>query len=369
MSTLQCEFCGSPLASEKKSPVVKCQYCGRDNYFELNATDLQAKTIDDYYALIQDAARFNSLKDLSTLATEVLKMDDNDAVGKYFKSYTHYRQSGNDDLQVFFMSAMGMLKKNQLFIVDHMSDFLDLKYRPNVENYLKSAAPQLVNTYKSSQTNRVQTEDNYAKIQRDVFVCFSSKDHYLADIVMNELEKESFSCWISTRNLRKNSPESYWTDIEDAIQLSRVCLVIGSENSMLSKDVQREIKIAQTHHVKLVELKVDESTHNVFFKHAFDGNRWVDGFNDFNQGLNHLKTRIFQEISFIKNQGDPTIQRVAQVQARTIEAMQTSKEKFLSTKILLSLMLLIFVSQIVFLFFVFRDYFLTHTPNVWQLFF
>lgn len=366
---LSCQFCGSPLEAKKKSPIIKCQYCGRDNYFELSVSDINAKTQEDYYALLKDAAKFNSLTDLGSFSTELLKLDSNDPIGKYFKSYTNYRQFGNDELKVFFMSPLSMLNENQLFMIEHMSNFLDLNYREAAENFLKIAAPHKLNDFIANQESRLKTEDNYAKIPRDIFICFSSKDEYLADIVVNELEKESFSCWISTRNLRKNSPESYWTDIEDAIKLSRVCLVIGSQKAMLSKDVQREIDFGRKHQVRLVEFKIDQKEHNIYFKHAFDGNRWVDGFNDFNKGLNQLKTRVFQEISHIKNQGDPTIQRVVEVQAKTAESLQSSKEKLLSTKILLSVMLVIFITQVVFLFFVFRDHFLNAIPNAWHLFF
>lgn len=371
MESLSCQFCGSPLEAEKKSPIIKCQYCGRDNYFELDASDVQAKTKEDYYALLKDAARFNSLSDLATFATELLKHTPNDAVGKYFKSYSNYRQFGNDELKVFFMSPLGVLKEDQLFMIDHMSSFLELNYRDSAENYLKIAAPQKLNAFVSQQKSRIETEDNYAKIPRDIFICFSSKDEYLAEIVLKELEKESFSCWISSRNLRKNSPESYWNDIEDAIKLSRVCLVLGSEKAMLSKDVQKEIDLARKHQVRLVELKIDEQPHNVYFKHAFDGNRWIDGFNDFNKGLTHLKTRIFQEISYIKTQGDPTIQKSIEVQAQeaATNTGALSKQTLLSTKILLSFMLFIFIAQVVFLFFVFRDHFVNELPNVWQLFF
>lgn len=371
MESLTCQFCGSPLDAEKKSPIIKCQYCGRDNYFELDAEDVKAKSKEDYYGLLKDAARFNSLTDLASFATELLKTTPNDAVGKYFKSYANFRQFGNDELKVFFMSPLGTLKDDQLFMIDHMATFLDFNYRESAENYLKIAAPQKLNAFKSQQKSRLETEDNYAKIPRDIFICFSSKDEYLSEIILKELEKESFSCWISSRNLRKNSPESYWNDIEDAIKLSRVCLVLGSEKAMLSKDVQREIDLARKHQVRLIEFKIDEKSHNVYFKHAFDGNRWVDGFSDFNRGLTHLKTRVFQEISYIKTQGDPTIQKSIEVQAResTVPSQTNQKRQLLSTKILMSLMLVIFITQVVFLFFVFRDHFLNDLPNVWQLFF
>ena len=371
MESLSCQFCGSPLDTDKKSPIIKCQYCRRDNYFELDTSDIQDKTKEDYYGLLKDAARFNSLSDLSKFATELLKNTPNDAVGKYFKSYANFRQFGNDELKVFFMSPLGSLKEDQLFMIDHMGTFLDFNYRDSAENYLKIAAPQKLNAFKSQQKSRLETEDNYAKIPRDIFICFSSKDEYLAEIVLKELEKESFSCWISSRNLRKNSLESYWTDIGDAIKLCRVCLVLGSEKAMLSKDVQKEIDLARKHKVRLVELKIDDQPHNIYFKHAFDGNRWIDGFNDFNKGLTHLKTRIFQEISYIKTQGDPTIQKSVEVQAK--ESLSPlgaiSKQSLHSTKLLLSFMLFIFIVQVVFLFFVFREHFLNELPNVWQLFF
>lgn len=369
MENLTCQFCGSPLESNKKSPVIKCEYCSRDNYIKLSSADISAKTTDEYYELLKAAATFNSLSDLEDFSNELLKLDSNDLIGKYFKSYTNFRKFGNDELKVFFMSPVNQLKGNQLFMVDHMTQFLDFNYKDAIENFLKITAPQKLNAFIKAQELRIKTEDNYAKIPRDIFISSSSKDSYLSDIVVKEMEKESFSCWISTRNLRKNSPESYWKDIEDAILLSRVCLVIGSKKAMLSKDVQREIDYAKKHNVRLVELKIDEEPHNIYFKHAFDGNRWVDGFNDFNKGLESLKTRIFQEISHLKNQGDPTSQRVVQLQTHQANDPAIKKNNYFTTKILLSLMLVIFIAQIVLLFFIFTNYYIDYAPNAWQLFF
>lgn len=367
-----CQFCGSPLNLKANSTVVNCSYCDRENYIELDSSDIKAKSIADFYSLLTDSSKYNNLSDLDLFSTQLLSADANDIVGKYFKSYVSYRRSGNDDFKVFFMGNTVVLRKEQLFIVDHINQFSDLNYKDVISTFLKVAAPNYVNRYLESHKNRIKTEDNYAKIPRDIFICYSSKDQYIADIVVKELEKESFSCWISSRNLRKNSPDNYWNDIQAGIKNAKVFLVVSSEQAMLSKDVQKEIEFASQQLIRITEFKIDSSPHNVFFKHVLDGNRWVEGFNDLNEGINQLKNRLFQDISYLKQTG----QVKDTLSYSSMPANMSSNhgglaipKKYVSTAIIFSIIMAIVVIQLILFLYVFSDYFETNLPDLYQYLF
>jgi hypothetical protein len=95
--------------------------------------------------------------------------------------------------------------------------------------------------------------------------------------------------------LRPNDSENYWKNIENAIQNSTIVLVLGSEDSMRSKDVHQEIDFARKHQKKIIEFKIDEAQHNTLFKHVFNGIKWVKGTLDVNQNYTVLLERIYEE--------------------------------------------------------------------------
>ena len=103
-----------------------------------------------------------------------------------------------------------------------------------------------------------QKSDCYADIPRDVFICHSSVDSAKARRVAAVLEEDGNQCWISSRNLPPDAPD-YWARIERAIQRCRVFLVLCSEASMLSKDVQRELGIAEKTGNARLEIKLDSN--------------------------------------------------------------------------------------------------------------
>lgn len=367
-----CQFCGSPLDQKANSTVVECGYCQRENYIELNSKDLKAKSVADFYSLLKDASRYNNITDLDLFSTQLLSADANDIVGKYFKSYVGYRKSGNDDLKVFFMGNASVLSKEQVFIVDHINQFSELNFKEAITTFLKFAAPNSVNPYLESHKKRIKTEDNYAKIPRDIFICYSSKDQYIADIVVKELEKESFSCWISSRNLRKNSPDNYWNDIQSGIQNAKVFLIISSEQAMLSKDVQKEIDFATKNPVRITEFKIDSTPHNVFFKHVLDGNRWVEGFNDLNDGISQLKNRLFQDISYRKQTGQVIDSQSYSSKPGMNNGLPSNPvipKKYVSSAIIISIVMSIVIIQLIMFLYVFNDYFQDNFPDLYQFLF
>lgn len=134
--------------------------------------------------------------------------------------------------------------------------------------------------------------DSYSNIPRDVFVCHSSSDATVVEKAVAALEKDGNKCWYSKRNLLPNTP-NYWQDIEQAIDKCSIFLVICSEASMLSRDVQRELNIAQTLDKPRLELKLDDVRHTTLFRHFFDGISWISMNNGNTVAFSELKERVF----------------------------------------------------------------------------
>ena len=136
-------------------------------------------------------------------------------------------------------------------------------------------------------------------IERDVFVCHRSLNHEIAEKIVNALEEDGHSCWISTRNLRPDDSINYWTNIEEAIEHCKIFLVVSSQEAMLSKDVQKELTKANKLKKEKIEYKIDSSVHTTLFKRSFEGEKWIDAINE--PKLEVLKDRVFDKLEVIEN--------------------------------------------------------------------
>jgi hypothetical protein len=79
---------------------------------------------------------------------------------------------------------------------------------------------------------------------------------------------------------------------------------------MLSKDVQREIEISQKNQQKRFEYKIDTVPQTVFFKHVFDGIKWVDGSNDPHKSIHKLPARVLDEMNTVATNPKDSYARV-----------------------------------------------------------
>ncbi len=132
----------------------------------------------------------------------------------------------------------------------------------------------------------------YADVPRDVFICHSSVDSAKALRVLTALEVDGNQCWISSRNMVPDAPD-YWERIERALQRCRVILVLCSDASMMSKDVQRELGMAERIGNARLEIKLDDTPHTTLFKVFFNGITWIDATSGMEGALSQAKRRVY----------------------------------------------------------------------------
>jgi hypothetical protein len=139
---------------------------------------------------------------------------------------------------------------------------------------------------------------------------------------------------------------------------------------MLSKDVQKEIEFAVKQPVRVTEFKIDSTPHNVFFKHILDGNRWIEGFHDLNEGISQLKNRLFQEVSYLKNtqtlQGSQSYSSMPPG-GNGSPSLGVIPKKYVSTAIVFSMVILIVVFQLIL--FLYSDTFKGNFEELYKLLF
>jgi hypothetical protein len=300
LNQAKCTTCGAGLTVKQGDKTCVCEYCQSTNIVE-NALALGKVEVDvtqDIKKLRENLKTFvqqNSIDEILRVSQKLLDWIPQDFVALYFFGYAKQQQNQPRFLYDFYKEAAEHTKEELAMVIDHMMHFSELRDKRRIVDFLTKYSPSSVERYIEVHETREDQENHYANVPRDVFVCFSSYNVEIAEQVVKELEADGNSCWISTRNLRPNDAENYWKNIENAIQNASIVLVIGSEDSMLSKDVHQEIDYARQYNKRIIEFKVDNAPHNTLFKHVFNGIKWVKGTLETHQNYVELLQRVYEE--------------------------------------------------------------------------
>jgi TolB-like protein len=110
--------------------------------------------------------------------------------------------------------------------------------------------------------------------QRDVFVSYASPDAEIASAVVRALERCGLSCWIAPRDVTAGA--NYAESIIQAINASRVLLLILSVHSMASKHVGREVERASSKNKSIITLRTDSAVLPAALEYFLSESQWVE---------------------------------------------------------------------------------------------
>jgi len=89
----------------------------------------------------------------------------------------------------------------------------------------------------------------------DFFISYSSYDEYFATSIVNVLEKFGATCWIASRDLADAC--AYNRGITKAIESSEAIVLILSQKSDESEEVERELSLASQVKKKIIVINID----------------------------------------------------------------------------------------------------------------
>ena len=108
----------------------------------------------------------------------------------------------------------------------------------------------------------------------DIFVSYSNKDKPIADAVVAGLENKGLRCWIAPRDL---TPGISWGKaITDAIQTSKVMVVILSGSSNQSRQVVREVERAVARDVVVIPFRIENVDPTGAMAYFLSSEHWLD---------------------------------------------------------------------------------------------
>jgi hypothetical protein len=110
----------------------------------------------------------------------------------------------------------------------------------------------------------------------DVFVSHSVKDKLVADAVVTRLEAESVRCWVAPRDV---VPGADWGEsIVDALESSRIMILIFSKNANASPQIKREVERAVDKGVYIIPFRVDDIKPTRSLEYFISTAQWMDAF-------------------------------------------------------------------------------------------
>ncbi|MEN6348802.1 MAG: right-handed parallel beta-helix repeat-containing protein [Syntrophomonas sp.] len=107
-----------------------------------------------------------------------------------------------------------------------------------------------------------------------VFISYASLDKNIADAVCATLESNHISCWMAPRNILPGV--DFAGSIIDAIENSRVLVLILSSNSSISPHVLREINKAASSRISILSFITEEVVLSKSMEYYLSTDHWLD---------------------------------------------------------------------------------------------
>jgi hypothetical protein len=108
----------------------------------------------------------------------------------------------------------------------------------------------------------------------DVFISHSTKDKTVSDAVCGALENGGIRCWVAPRDVQPG--RSFAGEITRAIQESKIMVLIYSAHSNNSEQVLREVQLAVSSHLHIIQFRIEDVLLNDDLKYFLSTPHWLD---------------------------------------------------------------------------------------------
>jgi hypothetical protein len=111
----------------------------------------------------------------------------------------------------------------------------------------------------------------------DVFISYSSQDKTVANAVCAKLENRKIRCWIAPRDILPGV--SFAEALIEALNQSRLIVLVFSTNSNNSQQVMREVERAVNKGIPILPLRIDDVTPTKAMEYYLSTPHWLDAMN------------------------------------------------------------------------------------------
>ncbi len=111
-------------------------------------------------------------------------------------------------------------------------------------------------------------------LDHDVFISYSAKDKAIADAVCFALESRKIRCWIAPRDVRAGIP--YAEALLEALDSSRIMVLLLSASSNTSPQVMREVERAASKGAYIVPVRIEDIVLSPSLQFFIGPIHWID---------------------------------------------------------------------------------------------
>lgn len=158
----------------------------------------------------------------------------------------------------------------------------------------------------------------------DVFISHSTQDKAVADAVCAALENVRIRCWIAPRDVQPG--RSFAGEIARALKKSKAMVLIFSAHSNNSEQVLREVQLAVTAHLHIVQFRIEDVRLNDDLSYFLSTPHWLDALTPpLENHIDRLGTAIRVLL------GTPAEQSVTTATSSETQTAATVAQRFAST--------------------------------------
>ena len=109
----------------------------------------------------------------------------------------------------------------------------------------------------------------------DVFISYASSDKAVADAVCSQLESvHRIRCWIAPRDV---TPGASWAEsIIEALDGSKIMVLIFSSNANASMQIEREVERAVHKGINIIPLRIENTVPTKTLEYFISAPHWLD---------------------------------------------------------------------------------------------
>jgi hypothetical protein len=121
----------------------------------------------------------------------------------------------------------------------------------------------------------VQQEDwRWLAVAHDVFISYSTQDKAVADAACATLESRRIRCWIAPRDVVPGL--SYAEALIDALNRSRIMVLVFSASANSSPQVMREVERAVNKGIPIIPFRIENVTPSKAMEYFLSAPHWLD---------------------------------------------------------------------------------------------
>jgi hypothetical protein len=128
-----------------------------------------------------------------------------------------------------------------------------------------------------------------------VFISYASEDQESAFAVCEALERTSIRCWIAPRDIPRGDP--YAAAILNAIEGSRVFILLLSAAANRSQHLPREVEIALGRGLPIITLRIEDVEPSGSLQYYLAALQWMDAFPDLSDHFVMLIEEVQRRVS------------------------------------------------------------------------